>query len=69
MLIAAIATRTDLDVLSLIPIYQAYRAVDLSADCSAEQLRHAILLRVTEYLPNDEWGDLFSDDSDSDLED
>ena len=68
-IIAAIETRTDFDVRSLIPIYQAYRAVDLTADCSAEQLRHAVLLRLTEDLPFEEWDDLFSDDSDSDLED
>ena len=68
-MIAAIETRTDFDVRSLVPIYEAYRVLDLTAESSAEQLRHAICMRLTEDLPFEEWDDLFSDDSDSDLED
>jgi len=46
-MIEAIATRTDFEVSSLVPIYQSYNAVDLRAECSASKLRDAILARLT----------------------
>ena len=67
-MIAAIETRTDFDVRSLVPIYESYRALDLSAECSAGQLRHAIDVRLAKDLPFEEFEALFCDASDSDLE-
>jgi len=53
-MIEAIATRTDFEVRSLVPIYQSYTAVKLDAECSAAQLRDAIRARLTKNLPKDE---------------
>jgi len=53
-MINAIATRSDFDVRSLVPIYQSYTAVKLDAECSAAQLRDAIRARLTKNLPKDE---------------
>jgi len=46
-IIEVIATRTDFEVRSLIPIYESYNAVDLSTGCSASKLRDAIRARLT----------------------
>ena len=46
-MIEAIATRTDFEVRSLVPIYQSYNAVDLRAEYSASKVRDAILARLT----------------------
>jgi len=46
-IIEVIATRTDFEVRSLIPIYESYNAVDLSTGCSASKLQDAIRARLT----------------------
>ena len=60
-MIEAIATRTDFEVRSLVPIYQSYNAVTLRADCSAAQLRDAIRARPTKDLTKVELCALITD--------
>ena len=68
-LIAAIETRTDLDIRSLVPIFRSYQAIDLDATCSAAQLRDAIGVRLEKDLPFEELQAQLCDDSASDFED